>query len=91
MITTVEVDSPGMLRDGDLILIEKQNGVVFPAIIKKAINSGTENEEILFNKRRNLYFILSMMLDGSSWVKSCHKVFEGKMYDATNNMHAWVS
>lgn len=86
-----EVTEYGQIKEGYMLLIEKKNGVVFPCVALDVIMRGSDKEEIRFNKKRNLYFIMSMMLDGSSWVKSCKIVEQGKIYCITNNMVGWVS
>lgn len=37
---------------------------------KEVLNAGTEEEEVLLNKKKNLYFITRMAIDGSSWAKN---------------------
>lgn len=38
--------------------------------VKEVLYAGTDKEEILINKKKNLYFITSMAIDGTSWAKN---------------------
>lgn len=86
----IDIEKPGQVQEGDLLLLQKSNGITFPAIVKHVCSPGTDGEEIVINNRRNLYFNVSMYIDGKSWIKSCKKIIDGKMYSVTNNMNAWV-
>lgn len=39
---------------------------------KEILYAGTDREEVIINKKKNLYFITSMAIDGSSWAKDVH-------------------
>ena len=39
---------------------------------KVILNAGTDKEEVLINIKKNLYFITSMAIDGSSWAKDVY-------------------
>lgn len=60
----------GQIKEGDLIVI---NAVFakkpFSSTVRVVIRGGTDEEEIVYNRSKNYYFITSMVLDGSSQVK----------------------
>ena len=87
----LKVDGVDQISKGDLLLLEKDDGITFPITVSEVINQGREGEEILISKKRNLYFIMSMYLDGTSWIKDCKIVQDGKMYSITNNMRDWIA
>jgi len=82
----VPLTAAGQLQVGDLLLIERRNQVVSPAEVKEIIRPGTEQEEIVLARGRNLYFVVSMFLRGESWIKNCSKVANGRAYAITNNL-----
>lgn len=82
----IPLTAPGQLQAGDLLLIERRNQVVCPAEVKEVIRPGTEQEEIVLARGRNLYFVVSMFLRGESWIKECSKVVNGRVYSITNNL-----
>ncbi len=86
----IDITKHGQLNVGDLMILTKKNGVSFPAVVKDIINENTDKEEIVFNLKRNLYFIMEMYINDESWIRDCKKVFDGKMYCITNNMNSWV-
>ena len=85
MIQIEPLKKVGQLKGGELILIEKRNGIVFPATVKQIINHNTEDEEILFSVKNNYYFIMGMFLSDQSWVKNVSVVREGKATCIINN------
>ena len=72
-----KVTKIGMINENDTLLINTCYGK-FKARAKMVIFPKTEREEILIHKKKNHYFILSMVFDGSSWVDD---VFIAKGYD----------
>lgn len=59
---------PGQIKAGDTVLCDfKDKPQKYR--VKDVINAGTDKEEILINKKKNIYFITSMAIDGSSWAK----------------------
>ena len=63
-----KINKVGMVKNGDVLYIETCYGP-FKAIARKVLFPGQDKEEIVIHKGRNHYFIMSMLLDGSSWVK----------------------
>ncbi len=63
----LKVTDLGMINEGDVLLIDTCYGK-FKAHAKTVIRSNQPTEEVVIHKGRNHYFILSMLLDGSSWV-----------------------
>jgi ASC-1-like (ASCH) protein len=62
------------INQGDMIII---TGDVFKCElvkVKKIKISEKDGVEIIFNKKKNLFFNLGMYLDGKSWVKECVKI-----------------
>lgn len=84
-IETNQVTKPGQIKKGDLLLLKDRNGVVFPAVAKSVIFEGTSTEEIIISLSRNLYFIMSMYLEGKSWVKDCCIIPNGEAFSLINN------
>jgi len=62
-----KVTSVGMITEGDTLLIDTCYGR-FKAIAKKVLFQKESREEVIIHKGKNHYFILSMLLKGSSWV-----------------------
>ena len=58
----------GQIRDGAIVALTKNN-VSKAYVVVKVIFPGEGNEEILLRKKKNIYFITSMAIDGSSWAK----------------------
>jgi hypothetical protein len=61
----------GQIKRGDLIIVRNVEGEVTPVIVADIVQAGTETDEIITDKRKNSYFIVSMYLAGQSWVKDC--------------------
>jgi hypothetical protein len=59
----------GQIEEGDYLLIYTSIGA-YIAKAKEVIRSGEPSEEIVINKRKNHYFILSMYFENKSWVKN---------------------
>ncbi len=66
-----QLTAPGQIKPGDTIHCEFK-GKPQRYRVKEVIHPGTDKEEILINKKKNLYFITSMAVDGSSWAKMVH-------------------
>jgi hypothetical protein len=58
----------GQIKQGDKIRLSF-NGEEQIHTAKEILMQGKQTEEILLNKRQNLYFIVSMAVDGTSWAK----------------------
>lgn len=90
MIEVAAVKGFGEIREGEVLIIEKRNGVKVVVIAKEVINRGKETEEILINKASNSYFIVSMYLDGRSWVKNVTRLLDVEISCITNNMRSFI-
>lgn len=66
-----QLTAPGQIKPGDIIHCEFK-GKPQRYRVKEVLYPGTYKEEILINKKKNLYFITSMAVDGSSWAKKVH-------------------
>ncbi len=81
MINLVPVIDFGQIQLGDILIID--DGInLMPATVKLILNAGTENEEIIFRKKKNEYFLVDMYLKGESWAK---EIFIVKR--STSRMH----
>lgn len=74
MIEISPVTGVGQINFGDVLVVERQDGWKFIAVARQVLNKGKESEEIVFCKSRNDYFIMSMFLDGKSWVKNVSRL-----------------
>lgn len=60
--------SVGEIKKGDeILLLHKGEAQIHHA--EEILMQGQPTEEILLNKKDNLYFIVSMAIDGTSWAK----------------------
>lgn len=75
MINFQVINNFGQLKKGDLIIIEMNCGKIKAKKVKEVINPNTENEEVIYNMKRNYYFLTKMLLDGNSFVKNVSKVY----------------
>lgn len=75
-------------KKGDTLIIEtkKSKCKKILVIVKNVIDSG-DGAEIVLNKSTNSYFIWSMYLDGSSWVRRVYNLGEITHTASTNNMN----
>lgn len=71
MNTLKRVTKPGMIKEGDTLLIDTCYGK-FKAKAKMVFFPKTTREEVVIHKKKNHYFILSMVCDGSSWVNEAY-------------------
>ena len=55
----------GQIQAGDCLQI-MMAGRLICTQAKLVINAGTDREEIVYNRKKNHYFITSMVLDGTS-------------------------
>jgi len=69
IMRTEPLTRPGQIKTGDTIHCEFR-GEIQQHPVKEVLNAGTSREEILINRKKNLYFITSMAIDGSSWAKN---------------------
>lgn len=90
MITTQAITDFGQIKEGDVLIIEKRNGCKHVAQAKMVLNRGTDREEVVICKSKNDYFIVSMLLDGKSWVKSAVRLPDVTLTAITNNMHEFI-
>lgn len=72
-ITTEQLIKAGQIKQGDKLLCWF-NGELKLYTAKEILNAETDREEIILKRRRNIYFITSMAIDGSSWAKNVHIV-----------------
>lgn len=77
-LLTLPVTAAGQLRQGDQINLLDKEGATKATEVKEVLNAGTDKEEIIICLRKNLYFITSNYLRGTSWVKECVKVTSGR-------------
>ena len=90
MIEFSPVTDVGQIKKGELLAIQKRNGVKFIAVAKKIINAGKPTEEIVINLSGNDYFIMSLFLEGKSWVRHIVRLPDVEVTCIVNNMKAFV-
>ena len=90
MIEFIPVTNFGQIKQGEVLVIEKTNGVKFVAVAKKVLNKGKTTEEIIINLGGNDYFIMSLFLEGKSWVKSVIRLLDVEITCITNNMKEFI-
>lgn len=61
--------SAGQLEPGDIIQATFK-GETKRYDVEDVLNPGTDKEEIILDIHDNLYFITSMVIDGTSWAKN---------------------
>jgi len=76
----------GQVKVGDVLLVKRSNEFIAPVEVKDVLNYGTPREEIVLSKAKNQYFLVSKFLDGSSWIKECSRLVNGRLYSITNNV-----
>lgn len=59
----------GQIKKGDALILETKSGAIISSKAKILVNASSQKEEVVYNKKKNFYFITSMVLDGSSWIK----------------------
>lgn len=91
MIEFIPVTGVGQIKKGELLAIQKTNGVKFVAVAKKIINAGKPTEEIVINLSGNDYFIMEMFLEGKSWVKHVIRLPNVEVTCIVNNMKSFVN
>lgn len=68
----------GQIKVGDTLMIETKEGVIRPAkaldIVRPGVTDNSDGEEIIIDRGRNVYFITSLLVEGSSWVKEAQIV-----------------
>jgi hypothetical protein len=84
-IKIIPVTGVGQIVMGDVLLLKRHGRFIAPVEVKQVLRAGEESEEIILSKTKNLYFVMSMFLKGSSWVKECAKLDNGRLYSLTNN------
>ena len=59
----------GQIKRGDSIVMLDTDRKIKTVTVAEVLNSGTDKEEIITNRRKNHYFITAMYLEGKSWAK----------------------
>jgi hypothetical protein len=85
-IKLIPLTGYGQVSAGDVLLVKRSNEFIVPVEVKEVLHKGTEREEIIIAKQKNLYFIVARFLQGASWVKECSKLVDGRLYSITNNL-----
>lgn len=80
----------GQITEHDVLLVTRQNDTKFIAQAKRVINKGTDCEEIVLGKSKNDYFIVSLYLEGRSWVKSVARLPDVEVTALTNTTRVFV-
>lgn len=90
MIEFSAVTDFGQINQGETLVIEKKNGSKFMASAKAVVNRGSPEEEIIICLGKNDYFITSMLLNGSSWVKNVTRLPSVHITTLTNTTRGFV-
>lgn len=85
----IDVTDYGQINVGDVLLVRRSNEFIAPVEVKTVLMQGTDKEEIILSKGKNIYFIMENFLNGKSWVKECKKITNGKMYSISNNQRCF--
>ena len=77
------------IQDNDLIVIQRKEDDrrILVRVVEVLNKRSNGDEEILLGKNYNDYFIWSMYMDGSSWVKRVWVVGKVELTNITNNMN----
>ena len=76
MINIQPITDVGQVVKGDLVLLEMKSGEVKSKKISNVLFSGCLNEEVIYNNKKNHYYITDCLLTGSSHVKNVSKVMQ---------------
>lgn len=63
----------GQVDEGDFLVIDFC-GARMVVKANLILQKGTENEEVIYNRKKNFYFITSMVLDGTSNHKNVYVI-----------------
>lgn len=67
----IKLTSVGQIKRGSKVhCTYKGKACTYKA--KEILNAGTDIEEVLLSRKKNLYFITSMAIDGTSWAKDVY-------------------
>ena len=64
----VPLEKVGQIKSGDNVIVGSGSGL-YGYTVQDVLFPGEPHEEILLSVKENLYFIVSMALDGTSWAK----------------------
>jgi len=80
MIDNIEkLETFGQAKLHDVLYMHTCYGT-FVGEIKEVIFEGTSSEEILLNKPKNHYFLVSKLIKGDSWVRCAYILKDTKLY-----------
>jgi hypothetical protein len=83
---TIPLTRHGQVKVGDVLLIKRNSEFIAPVEVKQICFEGTPKEEFVLSKNKNVYFILSRFLLGTSWIKECSILENGRLYSISNSM-----
>ncbi len=66
----VPLTAAGQIQQGDAFIFTDSDGKVKARNAELVLNPGTAEEEVVYKKRGNLYFITALVLDGKSYAKN---------------------
>lgn len=58
----------GQIKAGYIVAFTSPEGL-HKEIVREVLHAGTDNEEVIYNSKKNYYFITAMVLSGRSWHK----------------------
>jgi hypothetical protein len=80
MIDSVEkLENFGQAKLHDVLYMHTRYGT-YVGEVKEVIFEGTSREEILLNKPKNHYFLISKYIKGDSWVSCAYILKNTKLY-----------
>ena len=68
----MRVYKEGQIKKGDRLVVLGNSDIDDQITTAKEVITIDGREEIIINKRKNKYFITSMVVDGTSWANSVH-------------------
>ena len=71
----MQLTAEGQLTKGDKIKIIGKSERDSQTVTVKDVITVNGREEVIINKKRNFYFVTSMVIAGKSWAKSINKIY----------------
>ncbi|WP_299197001.1 hypothetical protein, partial [uncultured Amphritea sp.] len=72
-----KVISAGQIQQDDHLILHTKEGIITAKaneIIRPGVTDDSDGEEVIYNRKKNHYFITSMVISGQSWVKEVYIV-----------------
>lgn len=72
-----QITRAGQIQEGDPIILKTRDGIMSVqarTVIRPGVTDESDGEEVVYNRKKNHYFITSMVIGGTSWVREAHIV-----------------